>query len=171
MNKIIFFLFSLLFLVSCSTHKVRQNEGEEYIEEIVYRAEGKATLEGRRILEVSDEMIVKKVIIKGACWDFINGVYNKAGFPDQKRITTFKSKLHGPYLKDFNDDAIQPGDWLYFVNHSFNDIEHSAIFVGWTDESTHEALMVTYVGGNQKKPAFYRRYILDNIYNVTRPKF
>ena len=135
------------------------------IEEILDAAETNSSLGGRKILEASRSMISNQEIIPGACWNYINSVYNRAGYTSNQRVIIFKSKLQGPYI---NTDRIEAGDWLYFVNHSYGEIEHSAIFVAWTDEEKKIALMVSYAGGNQKKPAIYKEYTLSNIYNVIR---
>ena len=65
---------------------------------------------------------------------------------------------------------IEAGDWLYFVNHSFSESEHSAIFVTWLDEDRKEALMVNYIGGSKKRPGTYKRFIIDEVYNIIRAK-
>lgn len=168
MNKILVFLsvlFSFLFfLASCSTITPTEDFGA-----VLEKAESYATSGGRKVLETSQEMIANKEVIVGACWDYINAVYDRAGFPDGLRSTVFKSKFKGPYV-NLNEDLVKPGDWLYFVNHSFRDIEHSAIFVDWADREKKIAWMVSYVGGNQKKPAFYKKYTLSNVYNIVRAK-
>lgn len=112
-------------------------------------------------------MIEKQEIIVGGCWNYINSVFLRAGFGDKQRETIFKSKLQGPYLQD---DIIEAGDWLYFVNHTYHDTEHSAIFVAWTNKDKKEALMVNYVGEKKKKPAFYKKFVLDKVYNLIRAR-
>lgn len=170
MNKIITILLILLIIISCSSiskdpNKFPKLEKAENSEEILNRAENNSSIAGRKILEASRSMIKNQEIVVGGCWDYINTVYDRAGYSDNQRTTIFKSKLQGPYIKV---DRIEPGDWLYFVNHSYNETEHSAIFVAWTDEEKKIALMVSYVGGDQKKPALYKKYTLNNIYNVIR---
>ncbi len=46
------------------------------------------------------------------------------------RVTLLKSKIDGPYA---DLSTIQAGDWLYFINYSFKESDHSGIFVDWTD--------------------------------------
>lgn len=154
-------------MVSCASARGNRLDKIDNIEEILSLAENEASPSGRKVLEVSREMIANQDIFKGACWDYINAVYDRAGYSAKLRNTIFKSKFQGPYV---NPDMIQAGDWLYFVNHSFNESEHSAIFVAWIDEDRHEALMVNYVGGNKKKPGTYKRFILDEVYNILRAK-
>jgi hypothetical protein len=138
------------------------------LNELLDKAEASAaTPEGREILLSAREMIEKNVIVLGSCWDYIDEIYNRAQYADNKRLTTFRSKLEGPYVDDV---LIQEGDWLYFMNHSYNNVEHSSIFVAWTDFASKEALMISYAGGNQSKPARYKIYDLSSVYNIMRPK-
>jgi hypothetical protein len=163
MNKILTILFLLSTVISCSS----VSTAPKNLDEILDRAEATSSLSGRKILEASRAMISNKEIIVGGCWDYINTVYDRAGFLENQRTTIFKSKLKGPYLKDIR---LEPGDWLYYVNHSYSNTEHSAIFVAWTDEANHIALMISYLGENKRKPAEYKRYKINNIYNVIRAR-
>lgn len=167
MNKILTIFFILTTIISCASVSKDSNKyaKKENLKEILDQAEVNSSLGGRRILEASKSMISNQEIIVGGCWDYINTVYDRAGYPSNQRVTIFKSKLKGPYVLV---SRIEPGDWLYFVNHSYSDTEHSAIFVAWTNEEKKIALMVSYEGGNKKKPAIYKTYILTNIYNIIR---
>ncbi|HXH74691.1 MAG TPA: hypothetical protein VNJ08_06980 [Bacteriovoracaceae bacterium] len=136
------------------------------LEEILNQAEAHASSEGRNILETSRSMIKDQEVIKGSCWDYIHAVYLKAGYGNHKRVTIFRSKLQGPYV---HINRIESGDWLYFMNHSFGDVEHSGIFVAWTDQKNKEALVISYPGGNQAKPGRYKKYNLRSTYNIIRP--
>ena len=170
MNKIFLIVLILLTAVSCSSvsKNSKQNEAEKSVDEdMLNRAESNASIAGRRLLETSRSIISNQEIIVGGCWDFINAVFDRAGIPTNKRVTVFKSKIQGPYVKN---ESLQAGDWLYYINHAYRDIEHSAIFVAWINEEKKVALMVSYVGENQKKPATYKQYVLNNIYNIIRPK-
>lgn len=113
--KILTIFLILATIVSCSSISK---------DPLIDRAESNASLGGRRILEASRAMIANREIIVGGCWDYINTVYQRAGYSANQRDTIFKSKLQGPYLQT---ERILPGDWLYFVNHSYGDTEHSAI--------------------------------------------
>lgn len=137
------------------------------LEEILNQAEDSSTTEGRKILEMSRLMIANSDIVLGSCWDYIDAVYIRAGYPQRNKATIFKSKLAGPYLD--NIDMIAAGDWLYFINHSYGDVEHSGIFVAWTNYAEKEALLVSYSGGNQANPARYKKYIISSVYNIMRP--
>lgn len=137
----------------------------ENLEEILNLAEDNASVIGRKILETSRIMIANEEIILGSCWDYIDGTYDRAGFPERNRKTVFKSKLIGPYVLEAQ---IEPGDWLYFINHSYGDVEHSGVFVAWTNLEKKEALVMSYPGGNQAKPARYKKYDLSSVYNIIR---
>lgn len=154
-------------LISCSSSSKNSDVKPESIEDVLNLAEARASDEGRRVLETSREMISNLDIIVGGCWDYINSVYNRAGFLSTQRVMIYKSKFKGPYA---DSQLIMAGDWIYFVNHSYRNIEHSAIFVAWTNVEKKEALMVNYVGGNKKKPATYKTFVLDNVYNIVRGK-
>lgn len=152
-----YFLLSLVLLifVSCASQSIIQNETLS------------SSVGAEKILDTSDSMISSQEIVIGGCWDYINEVYNRAGFTSKNRFTAYKSKFKGPY---YNSDKILPGDWLYFVNHSYKDIEHSAIFVKWLDKDKKIALMVNYLGERKKVPATYKEFHLDKVYNVIRAK-
>ena len=172
MKKILLSFFILINISSCGSSSRRYEEGRsskvlkiEHLEDILNLAEEESTEAGKRVLQTSRAMIANKEIVVGGCWNYINTVYDRVGFTMRQRETVYKSKLKGPYV---SPKIVQPGDWLYFVNHTYSDSEHSAIFVAWTDKSKKEALMVSYVGENHKKPAFYKKFILDNIYSVIR---
>lgn len=165
MKKILILLLALTSFVSCASNSDIKNP--ENVEDILDQAESSASVGGRRVLESSRTMIANQDVVVGGCWHYINAVYDRAGFPSNQRETVFKSKFNGPYL---TTDIFQPGDWLYFVNHSYKDTEHSAIFIAWMDKEKKDALTISYVGGNQKKPGTYKRFIIDKVYNVFRPK-
>jgi hypothetical protein len=112
-------------------------------------------------------MIEAEEVVIGSCWDYINTVYERAGYPQRSRVTVYKSKQPGPYTEI---EVITPGDWLYFINHSYNDVEHSAIFVDWIDYDSKVALTIAYSGGNKNVPGRYKTYELSSVYNIMRPK-
>lgn len=137
------------------------------LEEILNLAEDNATVAGRKIIETSRIMITNEEIILGSCWDFIHAAYNRSGYASNQRVTIFKSKLPGPYVEV---NRIETGDWLYFKNYSFGGVEHSGVFVAWTDLTTKNAIVISYPGGNQSKPGRYRIYDLSGVYNIIRPR-
>jgi hypothetical protein len=151
---------------STSSQTVVGEEDPE-LEAFLDEAEKAASPSGLAILQNARTMIRNQEIVVGSCWDFINAAYNRAGAVGKKRITVFKGVQAGPYA----DIALfQPGDWLYFINHSYGDVEHSSVFVGWIDYETKEALMISYAGGDRKEPARYKAYDLSSVYNIMRPQ-
>ncbi|RLA75095.1 MAG: hypothetical protein DRG11_02765 [Epsilonproteobacteria bacterium] len=117
------------------------------------------------VLNVANNMIQKKEIYRGGCWDYINEVFNRASRKGGKKITIYKSKPSGKYA---NISMFKPGDWLYFINLSYHNIQHSAIFVRWVDYKKKIALTISYPGENKKKPGRYRKYKLSKVYNIIR---
>jgi hypothetical protein len=124
------------------------------------------TLLGQKILDLGYEIaLIKKEVIKGSCWDFVNEVYKRAG-ASETMATIYKSKLSGPFA---SAQLVQPGDWVYHINHQFNNIEHSAIFICWKDFKKSIAITLSYSGMNRNVPAKYGEYQLTSIYNIFRP--
>jgi hypothetical protein len=109
--------------------------------------------------------LISKTIIIGSCWDFVNEVYKRAGVSSAKK-TIFKSKLKGPYA---NLKLVKPGDWVYHINKSYNNVEHSAIFVCWKDLDKKLAITLSYAGMKRSVPASYGTYDLSNIFAIFRP--
>lgn len=176
MKKII----PLLLVLTCSNSFATSRAGFDYyetdsntyskienLEEILNKAESAATISGKLILETARSMISNQEIVIGSCWDYIDAIFNRAGYFEDQRTTIFKSKLPGPYV---SSERIKSGDWLYFINHSYGDVEHSGIFVAWTDRQKREALVISYAGGDQERPARYKKYDLSSVYNIIRPR-
>jgi hypothetical protein len=131
-------------------------------------AENSAPKAGGRVLAQARRMTVEdREILPGACWDYINAVYDRAGFPDKERQKVFISKKSGPYAAA---SQILPGDWLYFINHSYHGVEHSSLFVAWADKGAMRAYMLSYPGEQRRETARYLVYDLSNVYQVIRPK-
>ena len=139
----------------------------ENLEERLDHAESIATPEGLAVLKASRSMISGEEVVVGSCWDFIDAVFDRAGFPSKQRITAHKGSYSGPFA---DNRTIQPGDWLYFINHSYEEVEHSGIFIGWSDDTYTEALVSSYAGGNKPVPGRYRLYDLSHVFNVIRGK-
>jgi hypothetical protein len=138
--------------------------------EILLKAESKASPEGRKVLEAGREMaLVNRNIIKGSCWDYASAVFDRAGYPYHgKREVIMHSKKADSLAVNFK--SIQPGDFLSYVNHSFNNIKHSAIFVDWLDFDRKIGLMLSYAGQKRKEPARYKPYDLSDVYYVARAR-
>ncbi len=122
---------------------------------------------GDKIVKRVEKMIKENVIIAGSCWDYIHEVYNREGYPISKRITIHKgTKNSGPYV---DMDTIKAGDWLYFINHSYGDVEHSGIFIKWINKKKNIAKLMSYGGQNRNKPGRYKEYDIEHTYNIMRP--
>ncbi len=138
------------------------------LEQQLDEAENKATPPARKVLQTGRQMaLVNGEIIRGGCWDYANTVYTRAGYK-KHRHTVFKgAKRQGPYA---DASLIQHGDFLYYLNHSYGDVEHSAIFVDWLDYQSKTALMLSYAGERREQPARYKPYELTNVYQIIRAK-
>ncbi len=159
----LFFLTSLLFSYSCSK-KIHQQTTNSSKDPIIL-AEKNADVAGKAILEVGRKMALKeKTIVKGSCWDYINEVYKRAGYGTNKKVV-YKSKKKGPYV---NISKIKPGDWLYYINHSYHGVEHSGIFVYWKDYNKKIGVTLSYGGESRNEPGRYREYDLKSVYYITR---
>lgn len=132
-------------------------------------AELDADLNARMILRTGREMTLdEKVVVIGGCWDYVNAVFNRAGFPSDQRSVVFQGTLeNGPYA---DKDVLKPGDWVYHINHSYHGIEHSGIFIKWLDKKSAIGLLLSYRGEKSEQPARYRGYDLSNVYTITRAK-
>ena len=110
MIKRLLFLIILTNVLSCaSVSKDTKTQAIKYnLEDILNQAEANSSEGGRLILTTSRSMISDKEIVVGGCWNYINKVYDRAGFSTKQRLTVFKGKLKGPYVKA---DRIEPGDW------------------------------------------------------------
>ena len=154
---------------SPSATRVFEKRADRFdLESFLDQAEAAASPEGKRILVVGRAMVNHRVIVIGSCWDFIFAVFNHASLGEKNQIIPFaSSQSKGPYA---DLETLQAGDWLYYINHSFGDVEHSGIFIGFTDREQNEALILSYAGGDQALPGRYRVYDLSNVYHVIRPK-
>lgn len=135
---------------------------------VLLDAEDKASLEGRKVLAAGREMaLVNRDIINGSCWDYASAIFDRAGYSYQSNrdVVIHNTKSH-PLAINFN--AIQPGDFLSYVNYSYHNIKHSAIFVDWLNFDKKIALMLSYAGHNRQQPARYRAYDLSGVYYVAR---
>jgi len=121
---------------------------------------------GEKVLKTGFIMTqVNKKVVKGSCWDFVNQVYRSANIAELKE-TVFHSKKSGPYAPS---TLVQPGDWIYHINHQYKSIEHSAIFVCWKDFEKKIAITLSYAGMNRSIPGKYGEYNLESIYSIFRP--
>lgn len=149
-----------------SNYAAEPNIEVDYIDTL-YTAEQNASPAGKQVLMMVRQMALdNKEIIKGSCWDYLNEAFSRAGVGRNKVFTG--EYPYGPFV-DTNE--IQPGDWLYYVNHSYNDVEHSGLFVGWLNREANQALILSYAGERRQEPARYKSYDVSHTYNIIRPSF
>ncbi len=131
-------------------------------------AEAAAEPAGRQVLATARDLIDREVVVvRGSCWDYANAVFERAGFAaGRARQTVFRGGKKGPYA---DLDQVRPGDWLYYVNHSYGEVPHSAIFVDWEDREAGLGLMISYVGAKRRRPGRYQVYDLRSVYRIVRP--
>ena len=123
---------------------------------------------GLRVINEGHRMAIKsRSIVKGSCWDFVDRVFTRSGFNRTNRETIYSNKK-GTKFSQF--DILHPGDWVYHVNYSFHNVEHSAIFICWKDFKKRIAITLSYAGQNKSVPGKYGLYDLSGIYNIIRPK-
>ncbi len=130
-------------------------------------AEANADPAGRQVLRTGRAMVASGEVIRGSCWTYASAVYARAGLERKQRRRVFKTDRSGPYAEA---DSLRPGDFLSYVNLQYNRGVHSAIFVGWLDRRSSEALMLSYVGGRRARPGDYRSYTLTHVYMVQRAR-
>lgn len=158
---------SFIFLIHGRIFAQEEYYGEysDY-DSMIVKAENKASGDGKKVLETGRIMtLTNKEILPGSCWDYANAVYDRAGYGWGQREEIFKSVKEGPFV---DIKRIKYGDWLYYINHSYGGIEHSAIFVEWIDFGNKLALMLSYGGEQRRQPARYLPYDLSNVYGITR---
>lgn len=140
------------------------NVDSEYLP-LLSNAETNSSNAAREVISTARTMALnERTIIQGGCWDYLNAVFNRAGVTkDTVHKGAYKK---GPYA---NSGDIEVGDWLYYINHGYNGVEHSGLFVGWVDEAAKQALILSYAGESRREPARYRVYDLSNVYQIMRP--
>lgn len=140
------------------------NVDSEYLP-LLSNAETHSSQAAREVISTARTMALnERTIVQGGCWDYLNAVFKRAGVT---RDTVHKGAYRqGPYA---DSSAIEIGDWLYYINHGYRGVEHSGLFVGWVDETSKQALILSYAGENRREPARYRVYDLSNVYQIMRP--
>ncbi len=154
--KYLIILFSVLIFSGCNQKTLTPIDTVKHT---------KPTPSAWKVLKTGNKMIKNGTVVKGSCWDYIDCIYTKAGCTRSKRKTIFRSKKRGPYV---NAKRIKAGDWLYFINGAFHNSEHSGIFVKWINYKTRTARMLSYQGLGKRKPARYKNYVLNKVYNIMR---
>ncbi|MBL8681978.1 MAG: hypothetical protein JNK05_22615 [Myxococcales bacterium] len=130
--------------------------------DILLQAEQQAPAGARRVLSTARTLIDDEVVIRGTCYTWLSAVYRQAG---GRFGTVYSGDRRGRYA---TADQLQPGDWIHFINHSYNNVTHSAIFIAWTDRDARTALTVSYPGERREVPGRYREYELTSVYRVDR---
>lgn len=159
----------ILLFTGCSSKSSRAHKHQQSYEahyDIIMNAERRAEHAGARVLRTARQMYQEGKIIRGSCWDYLNAAYNKAGYPYAKRRRIYFGSKRGPYAPA---SLLQPGDWIYHINHGYNGVEHSGMFVSWINYDRKIALMLSYAGERRREPARYKRYDLSSVYSIMRP--
>lgn len=172
-------LLTVAMLSACSTSeaptvKTTSNEtssasqGANYYYDLILKAEENSTGKVRDILSETRKMALEeKTIVQGGCWDYLDTAWTRAGVPRQDRQTIFQNTKSGPYA---DTNQLRAGDWLYYVNYSYNNIEHSGMFIAWADENNKLGIVLSYAGEARQEPARYKIYDLSGVYQITRAK-
>ncbi len=132
---------------------------------VIARKNAQSNTSGGSVLKTAVDMIEQKIIVIGSCWDYINQVYETAGFPGSKREDIFRGSKEGPLA---DPALIQPGDWIYFKNLPYGEISHSAIFVEWIDFDRRSALTIEYIGRDRDVPGWFREADITKVYSIFR---
>jgi len=168
MKKYLILMLFILF-AGCSAKNtsvaMKHNKSYSKYHSFIISAESRATPAARKVMTSIRHMVESREIIRGACWDYLNLGFTRAGYPHAKRTIAYKSKKSGPYV---SVDRIQTGDWLYHINHSYHGIEHSGMFIGWIDYSRKIGLTLSYAGEGRAEPARYKTYNLSSVYHIMR---
>ena len=93
--------------------------------------------------------------------------YNSAGVQRANREVVYK-RTEGTELS--SPELLEAGDWVYHVNYSYYNVEHSAIFICWKDYDKRMGITLSYVGQNKSAPGKYGVYDLRGVYNIKRAK-
>jgi hypothetical protein len=124
---------------------------------------------GERVLAIGDKIVDSSTRRQGACWDFVDAVYNCAGYKERAAIFGRIENVKGPYLEDVN--MIQPGDWIMHINFDYRSrpgVTHSAIFVSWKDKEQKIAKTLDYVGEKRCEAGHYSEHTLTKVYCIYR---
>jgi hypothetical protein len=168
MKKILLFLLLVLFMGCSAKESARTKKHHSTYQKyhtFIRNAEAKATTPARKVMQTIRTMVENRVVIRGACWDYLDRAFTKAGYPQKRRTIVYKGTKRGPFV---GPSKIRRGDWLYYINHSYHNIEHSGMFIGWTDYSKKRGLIMSYAGQGRAEPARYKVYDLSSVYHIMR---
>ena len=126
----------------------------------------KTDMHGYNIVSKGIEMVADtKELVRGSCWNYIDKVYKNAGYDLKDRKTIYKGRK-GSLINDIS--LLQPGDWIYHINHSFHGVEHSAIFMCWKDKERKIGITLSHVGQNKLRTGQFGSFDLKSVYNIIR---
>ncbi|MCI5164674.1 MAG: hypothetical protein D3903_00955 [Candidatus Electrothrix sp. GM3_4] len=156
---------------SVAEEKEEERVAESYDQstlDALFQAEKKASSQALKVLQIGREMSLEsREIVQGGCWDYVDTVYNRAGYTGEQRRVIFQG---GEEMRQYADrEMMLPGDWLFYINHNYREARHSAIFIDWIDYEKQIGLMLSYGGEGRGEPARYKAYELSHVYNIVRP--
>ncbi|XXQ68851.1 hypothetical protein ACKLNO_03045 [Neisseriaceae bacterium B1] len=177
-------LLSLLLIGACASqtapsqsHKPRAHTSQKSLPinqtqadylGLILAAEQSSNGKTRQILAEARKMtLFERAIIKGGCWDYLDAAWTRAGVPRNARKIVFQGNKNGNFAAP---QDLRAGDWLYHINYSYNNIEHSGMFIGWVDVSRNLGVTLSYAGSHRHEPARYRIYDLSGVYQITRAR-
>ncbi len=121
---------------------------------------------GRTVLSVAKKMVyLERKIVKGSCWDWVDAVFNRAGYPVKKRSTVFKGDEGGPYA---DVSVLRPGDWVMHYNLEYPPYTHSSIFVRWLDRKALVAEAFDYSGQDKEVPGKLAKHCYAKAFGILR---
>jgi len=167
MKKYIILIIAIV-SIGCSARGVvalKDSRSYQRYHSFVINAESKATPQARKVMRIARGMLESREVIQGACWDYLDAAFTRAGYSSKSRSTIYHSQKNGPYVEL---SRLKAGDWVYHVNHSYGGIEHSGMFIGWLDYDKKIALSLSYAGEGRAEPARYRKYDFSSVYHITR---
>lgn len=149
-----------------TTEKIQQDQADHL--GLILAAEQNTHGITQNILRQARQMtLFERAIVQGGCWDYLDAAWTRAGVPRQARQIVFQGNKNGQFAAP---QQLQAGDWLYHINYSYHNIEHSGMFIGWVDFERRLGLTLSYAGSHRKEPARYRVYDLSGVYQITRAK-
>lgn len=121
---------------------------------------------GKNVIDTGYKIVVQdRKIITGSCGDFVNAIFNAAGYSEGKRYFVFKSKIEGPYA---DANLLEPGDWVMHRNIEYGNIEHNSIFIKWTNKEKNIAMTLDYVGRGKYVMGKYSEHDLSKVFCIVR---
>ncbi len=121
---------------------------------------------GRNVLSTAKKMIyLERKIVKGSCWDWVDAVYTRAGYPEKKRVTVFRGDEGGPYA---DVSGLKPGDWVMHYNLEYLPYTHSSLFIRWLDKRALLAEVFDYSGQDKEVPGKLSKHCYAKVFGILR---